>query len=130
MTAEDAAGNVSGASNEDTRHGCRRNTAGRPTALAATVAGSTVNLSWTAATDNVGVARYNVHRGDDLRLHAERGEPGRTADRDELHRPGPRRRARYYYKLTAEDAAGNVGPPRTGERDRRRTRAADCARPG
>ena len=26
-------------------------------------AGSTVNLSWTAATDNVGVARYNVHRG-------------------------------------------------------------------
>ena len=64
---------------------------------------------WTAATDNVGVARYNVHRGSTT--------PGFT--------PTPRTASRsrpatsytdtglaagtYYYKVTAEDAAGNVG---------------------
>ena len=45
---------------------------------------ASVSLSWGAATDNVGVVRYNVHRGDDLRLHAlrprtgSRSRPGRA----------------------------------------------------
>ena len=43
-------------------------------------------LNWTAATDNIGVARYNVHRGDERRLHALGREPDRAAHRDELHR--------------------------------------------
>ena len=42
------------------------------------------------------------------RLHADDCEPDRAADRDELHRLGARR-GTYYYKVTAEDAAGNVG---------------------
>ena len=66
------------------------------------------SLSWTASTDNVGLVRYNVHRGT---------TPGFT--------PGAANRSRsrpatsytdtglaagtYYYRVTAEDAAGNVG---------------------
>ena len=34
-----------------------------PSGVTAVAAGSTVNVSWTAATDNVGVVRYNLHRG-------------------------------------------------------------------
>ena len=35
----------------------------QPVGLVGSVVGSTVNLSWTASSDNVGVTRYNVHRG-------------------------------------------------------------------
>ena len=79
----------------------------------------TVTLSWTAATDNVGVARYNVHRGTTRRLHADRGEPDRAADRDELHRHGARRR----HLLLPRDRRG-----RGRQRQRRpRTRRAATA---
>ncbi len=43
-------------------------------------------LSWGAATDNVGVVRYNVHRGTSAGVHAFGGEPDRAADRDRLRR--------------------------------------------
>ncbi len=51
-----------------------------------------VALSWGAASDNVGVARYNLHRGDECRLHPLDGEPDRAADRHQLHEHRPRRR--------------------------------------
>ena len=65
---------------------------------------------WGAATDNVGVARYNVHRSHHRRLHAERprtaiAQPTGTSYTDTGLAAGT-----YYYKVTAEDAAGNVGP--------------------
>ena len=63
VTAEDAAGNLSAASNEATATVADATPPTAPGSLAASVAGSTVNLSWTAATDNVGVSRYNLHRG-------------------------------------------------------------------
>ncbi len=63
VTAEDAAGNISGASNEISATVADASAPTAPTGLTAGAVGSTINLAWTAATDNVGVVRYNVHRG-------------------------------------------------------------------
>ena len=73
--------------------------------------GSSVTLTWGAATDNIGVLRYNVHRGT-TPASRHGGEPDRAADGDGLHRPGLAA-GTYYYRVTAEDAAGNVGPAST-----------------
>ena len=109
VTAEDAAGNVSTASAEISATVADATPPTAPTSLAATVAGSTVNLTWTAATDNVGVARYNLHRGTTSGFTpsvANRiAQPTGTSFAD-LGVPA----GAYFYKLTAEDAAGNVGP--------------------
>ena len=109
VTAEDAAGNVSAASAEISATVADATPPTAPTSLAATVAGSTVNLTWTAATDNVGVARYNLHRGTTSGFTpsvANRiAQPTGTSFAD-LGVPA----GSYFYKLTAEDAAGNVGP--------------------
>ncbi|HET9674929.1 MAG TPA: LamG-like jellyroll fold domain-containing protein [Gaiellaceae bacterium] len=68
------------------------------------------NLSWTAATDNVGVVRYNVHRsttsGFTPSLSNRVAQPTGTSYSDTGLAGGT-----YYYKVTAEDAAGNVGSP-------------------
>ena len=77
-------------------------------------------MSWGAATDNVGVLRYNVHRGTSSRLHALVGEPDRAADArpatSTTTSPGS-----YFYRVTAEDAAGNIGAAlERGGRDRQR----------
>ncbi len=42
------------------------------------------------------------------RLHAVGREPDRAADRDDVHRSVAA--GTYFYKVTAEDAAGNIGP--------------------
>jgi fibronectin type 3 domain-containing protein len=107
VTAEDAAGNLSAASNESA--GTIPDTAppSAPGALTQTVTGSTVNLAWTAATDDVGVARYDVHRGTSSGFtptSANRiAQPTGTSYND--NPPGI---GTYYYKVSAEDAAGNV----------------------
>ena len=207
VTAEDALGNIGAASNEASTTVVTDTFAPTaPTSLTAGVAGGTVNLSWSAATDNVGVTRYNLHRGTtsgftpsvanriaqptgidlrrlwtrdrklllqghrrgrrrqhrpciqrgyrdrrrryrphgarrpcslrlrqhrqprldgryrqcrrhplqppprhDERLHTVDGKPDRPAHRPELCRPEPASGS-YFYKVTAEDAAGNIGP--------------------
>ena len=64
------------------------------------------SLSWTAATDNVGVVRYEIYRSTTAELHAVGGESRRP---DYGHSP-TRTRARlpgtYYYIVLAVDAAG------------------------
>jgi glucose/arabinose dehydrogenase/PKD repeat protein len=68
------------------------------------------NLSWAPATDNVGVVRYNVHRsttpGFTPSLSNRVAQPTGTSYSDTGLAGGT-----YYYKVTAEDAAGLVGPP-------------------
>ena len=110
VTAEDAAGNVGPVSNEASAtitSDTQAPTA--PTGLTATPSGSTVNLSWTAASDNVGVLRYNVHRSTTSGFTpsaANRiGQPTGTSFAE-----GGLAGGTYFYKVTAEDAAGNVGP--------------------
>jgi fibronectin type 3 domain-containing protein len=110
VTAEDAGGNVGPASNEASATITTDTQAPTaPAGLTATPSGSTVNLSWTAATDNVGVVRYNVHRATTSGFTpsaANRvGQPTGTSFAD-----GGLAAGTYFYKVTAEDAAGNVGP--------------------
>jgi hypothetical protein len=81
-----------------------------PSALSATVAGVIVTLSWGAALDDVGVARYDIHRsraagflpGADT-LIASTVSPGYT-DSD---RPA----GQGYYRVLAVDAGGNASRP-------------------
>ena len=83
---------------------------GAPGGLTATGAIQRATLAWTAANDDVLVARYNVHRstfagfvpGAANRIAQTVG----TSYADEGLADGT-----YYYRVTAEDTAGNVGPP-------------------
>ncbi len=74
----------------------------QPTGLAATLAGTTVTLSWNAATDNVGVAAYRVFRNGVLLKSTTA-----TSAQDATLKGGQS----YSYSVRAADAAGNVSPP-------------------
>ena len=69
-----------------------------------------MTLGWAAASDNVGVVRYNVHRSGTAGFTpstANRiGQPTGTSYTDSGLAAGT-----YYYRVTAEDAAGNVSDP-------------------
>jgi chitodextrinase len=81
-----------------------------PTGLTATGGVGSAALKWTAASDNTGVARYNVHRSSTPNFTPTAGnrvgQPGATSFTDSGVAAGT-----WYYKVTAEDAAGNIGPP-------------------
>ncbi len=110
VTAEDAAGNVGAASNQATGVVTGDVTPpGSPTGLQATGALGSASLSWTAATDNVAVVRYNVHRstvaGFVPGVSNRIAQPTGTTYTDTVSA------GTYFYRVTAEDAAGNVGAP-------------------
>ncbi len=66
-------------------------------------------LSWGAATDNVGVTKYNVHRSTTSGFTPATGN--RIAQPTGLSYTNTGLAAgTYYYRVTAEDGAGNVGP--------------------
>ncbi|HZC73480.1 MAG TPA: Ig-like domain-containing protein [Jatrophihabitans sp.] len=103
VKAEDAAANISPSSNEASATATTDTippTA--PTNLVATVASGQVGLSWSAATDNVGVTRYNV-----LRDGTSVGTATGTSFTDSTVAAGNT----YSYTVTAQDAAGNVSAP-------------------
>ncbi len=108
VTAEDAAGNLSPASSQATATVTGDTTAPTaPSNLTATPGSGTATLGWTASTDNVGVARYNVHRsltnGFTPSVANRIAQPTGISYADSGLAPGT-----YYYRVTAEDAAGNV----------------------
>jgi fibronectin type 3 domain-containing protein len=83
-----------------------------PTNLVATGGVGQANLSWTAATDNVGVARYDVYRSTTAGF-----TPGPSTQVAQVagsaatyHDSGPAA-GTYYYRVKAEDAAANLSPP-------------------
>ena len=81
-----------------------------PTGLSGAIGPGSVALSWNQSADNVGVARYNVHRSQTpgfTPAAANRvGQPNGNGHSDSGLPPG-----RYYYRVTAEDGAGNVSVP-------------------
>ena len=108
VTAEDAAGNVSAPSSQATGVVTGDITPpGAPTGLQATGALGSASLSWTSATDNVAVVRYNVHRstvaGFVPGVSNRIAQPTGTSYTDTVAA------GTYFYRVTAEDAAGNVG---------------------
>ena len=79
-----------------------------PAGLTATAAGSSqVNLSWTAATDNVGVTGYRVERcqGAGCTNFTQVGTPTATTFNDTDRAAS----TTYRYRVRAADAAGNLG---------------------
>jgi chitodextrinase len=80
-----------------------------PGALTATGAVGSASLAWTAATDNVGVTSYNIYRSTSpgfTPAPANRvGQSSTVSFTDKTVTSGA-----YYYQVTAQDAAGNVGP--------------------
>ena len=81
---------------------------GPPAGLTATPAGATqVNLSWTAATDNVGVSGYRLERceGSGCTSFVEVATPTGTTRVDTGLTPS----TTYRYRVRAADLAGNLG---------------------
>ena len=106
VKAKDAAGNVSAASNLATVSTPAAPTSdttapSAPTGLLATAASSTrVDLSWTAASDDVGVTAYDVYRGTTLV-----GSTGGTTTYADTTVAAS---TSYTYTVKARDAANNV----------------------
>ncbi|HJQ99691.1 MAG TPA: Ig-like domain-containing protein, partial [Candidatus Polarisedimenticolaceae bacterium] len=82
---------------------------GAPSGLAASASQGKVDLTWNAATDNVGVVLYNVHRGTSAGFAptiANRVGPSATTTfSDAGFATGT-----YFWVVTAQDANGNIGP--------------------
>src|SRR5206468_7263214 len=76
---------------------------------AAATSGTQINVTWTASTDNVGVAGYLVERcqGSGCTSFAQVGTPGGTTFSDTT---GLTAGTSYSYRVRAKDAAGNLGP--------------------
>ncbi len=81
-----------------------------PSNLTASGGVGTASLKWSAATDDNGVARYNVHRsstpGFTPTASNRVGQVTTTSFTESGLAAGT-----WYYKVTAEDAVGNIGPP-------------------
>ena len=81
-----------------------------PANLAAQAGLDSASLTWTAASDNVAVSGYNVHRSSVAGFAPSTsnriGVTTATAYTDAGLPPGS-----YFYVVTAQDAAGNVGAP-------------------
>lgn len=81
-----------------------------PTGLQAGATGSSVSLGWTAATDDRGVARYEIHRSTTAGFAVSAGT--RVSETtDVAAQDGPLAPGTYHYRVVARDAAGNAGAP-------------------
>ncbi|HKS36226.1 MAG TPA: LamG-like jellyroll fold domain-containing protein, partial [Verrucomicrobiae bacterium] len=87
-----------------------------PGTPAAVVATGSVSLSWTAASDNVAVVNYHVHRSTTPGFAASGANRIAETPSTAFTDLGIQASGFYYYRITALDAAGNVGPP-SGERE-------------
>ena len=78
------------------------------------------------------MSRYNLHRSTTPGLHAERGEPDRAADRNELLGHRSLARPRTTTASPREDAAGNVSTASneaSADRHRRHRSPLDAVQP-
>ncbi|GLX96458.1 discoidin domain-containing protein [Herbidospora sp. NBRC 101105] len=106
VRARDAAGNTSGNSNSVTRQGQSGGDTQAPSApgtLSYTEpASGQIRLAWGAATDNVGVAGYEIFRGGAYVAQVGAGVLTYTDNQPAT--------ATVSYQVRAKDAAGNIGP--------------------
>jgi chitodextrinase len=109
VKAKDAAGNVSAASSVlsvTTTAAADTTAPTAPTGLTApSKSTTTVNLSWTASTDNVGVTGYDIYRGTTL--------AGSTTGATSYQVTGLTANTAYSFTVKAKDAAGNVSSAST-----------------
>ena len=80
-----------------------------PSNLSAGTSGGSVSLSWSPATDNVGVAQYNVYRSAVANfIQSSANKIGQTASTTYTDTTAS---GTVYYNVTAQDTAGNIGAP-------------------
>ncbi|MDX1830118.1 MAG: M4 family metallopeptidase [Lutibacter sp.] len=101
VKAKDAAGNISVASNTASITTIAPDTQAptAPTLTASTITNSSVNLSWSGATDNVGVTGYDVYQGASL-VTSTTGTTYQVT--------GLNAGTSYNFTVKAKDAAGNI----------------------
>ncbi|BDZ42736.1 hypothetical protein GCM10025865_20350 [Paraoerskovia sediminicola] len=79
-----------------------------PSGVTASASGSSVEVTWSASTDDTGVTRYVVYRSDDEAFEvSESSQVAEVADGTSFTDAGLAAGA-YYYRVVAVDAAGNV----------------------
>ncbi|MCP3168496.1 PQQ-dependent sugar dehydrogenase [Myxococcus qinghaiensis] len=112
VNARDAAGNVSqgSATLTITPPQCQVDTQAPsiPTGVTATALGTSVTVSWTASTDNVGVSAYDVFRGG-VKIGTVSGSPPGTTLVDSGLSPN----TTYAYTVLARDAQANASAQST-----------------
>lgn len=110
VTARDAAGNNSSASNTasvTTPTVADTQAPTKPSSLSASAASSTqINLVWGASTDNVGVAGYDVYRSTGTGTASKVATVTTTSYGDTNLSPS----TSYTYHVIARDSAGNSSP--------------------
>ncbi|MGD7707097.1 LamG-like jellyroll fold domain-containing protein [Microlunatus sp. Y2014] len=84
---------------------------GAPANLSAAVSGSAVALTWPAATDDVGVTSYTVHRGTTSGFTPGAGNQVGTTATTDYTDASVAAETTYYYRVVAHDAAGNASTP-------------------
>ncbi|HSX42840.1 MAG TPA: Ig-like domain-containing protein [Candidatus Saccharimonadales bacterium] len=111
LQAFDAAGNVSALSSKvsaTTQKVADSTPPSAPTALQATPASTTqINLSWTAATDNIGVVSYTVYRASGSAAAEAVGTSTTNTYGDSNLSPS----TSYTYYVVAKDASNNASQP-------------------
>ena len=115
VVAVDAAGNTSDSSDPATEAVVEEpvpdtQAPSAPEGVSASVSGASVDVSWSAASDDVGVTGYEVHRSDVAGFTPDGSTfvgstSGATSFLDESAPVGT-----WFYRVIASDAAGNVGP--------------------
>ncbi len=107
VTASDAAGNESAASTQASATVLDTTAPSAPTALAATVSGQSVGLSWTGSTDNVAVTKYTVYRSSTSGFTPSAATNVGTVTSGTTYTDAAPGVGTWYYVVTASDAAGN-----------------------
>lgn len=109
VVAYDAAGNVSGLSNEvtvKTPYQADPEAPSTPTNLQAkTVSNHQINLVWSASTDNIAVAGYDIFRSSGKGVAVKVATVSNTSYGDTGLTP----KTKYSYYVVAKDKAGNAG---------------------
>ena len=107
VVARDAAGNASAASATASATVLDTTAPSAPTAPVATVSGTTVDLSWQAATDDVGVTAYEVHRSTSPAFAPSSSTLLTTTTATTSTSTAPV--GTWYHRVVARDDAGNTG---------------------
>ena len=82
-----------------------------PGTPSATAQNGAAQLSWGAATDNVGVTEYRVHRSTTSGFTPSAANRVATVSSGTTYTDTALATGTYHYRVVAADAAGNAGAP-------------------
>jgi fibronectin type 3 domain-containing protein len=113
VVAVDGAANASAASTQAVAAVADSQAPTAPTGVSTSATGANVTVSWTAATDNVGVTDYRVHRSATSGFTPDSSNKIADVASGLTYQDSARPIGTWYYRVVAVDAAGNASPPST-----------------